>query len=95
MQEKLILEKNPDMVSRVIDDETILMPLYKSSDEINCIYTLNKVASCIWGLIDGKSDLGEIKEEILKNFDTTPKEVDKELREFLKDLREIKAIKEA
>lgn len=94
MQEKLILKKNPDMVSRVIDDETILMPLYKTSDEINCIYALNKVASCVWGLIDGRRELGEIKEEILKAFDTTPKEADKEMREFLKDLKEIKAIKE-
>lgn len=94
MPEKLVLQKNPDVVARVIDGETILMPLYKTSGEINCIYTLNKVASCVWGLIDGKRDTFEIKEEVLKQFDATPREADKELRGFLKDLKEIRAIKE-
>lgn len=92
MKEDMVLCKNPDMVSRVIADETILMPIYKSSDEINCIYSLNKVASGVWDLIDGKRTLEEIKKEVLKKFDTTEEEVDKEMKKFLKDLKEIVAI---
>jgi tRNA uridine 5-carbamoylmethylation protein Kti12 len=92
MEETIVLRKNKDIVSRVIDDETILLPLYKSSEEINCIYTLNKIASQVWELIDGKRTLGEIKKIILRKFDTTPEEVDKEMEKFLKDLKEIKAI---
>jgi tRNA uridine 5-carbamoylmethylation protein Kti12 len=80
------------MVTRVIDDETILLPLYKTSEEINCIYTLNKVASGIWNLINGRRTLAEIKSEVLRKFDTTPEEVDREMAKFLKDLKEIKAI---
>jgi tRNA uridine 5-carbamoylmethylation protein Kti12 len=93
MQENRIWRKNKDMVTRVIDDETILLPIYRSSDEINCIYTLNKVASEVWGLIDGKRPLKKIKEIILERFETTPKEADKKLGELVKDLVEIKAIK--
>lgn len=92
MQESKVLRKNKDMVTRVIDDETILLPLYKISKEINCIYTLNKVASRVWELIDGKRTPLEIKNKVLKEFDTTPQEVDKEMRKLLKDLKEIKAI---
>ena len=92
MGENLVLRKNKDMVIRVIDDETILLPIYKTSEEINCIYTLNKVGSRLWELIDGKKKLGEIKKQVLKEFDTTPQEVDKEITRFLKDLKEIKAI---
>lgn len=92
MKETQALRKNKDMVTRVINDETILLPIYKTSDEINCIYTLNKVASRVWELIDGKRTLGEIKSKVLKEFDTTPKEVDKEMQKLLKDLKEIKAI---
>jgi len=92
MDENLVLHKNKDMVTRVIDDETILLPIYKTSDEINCIYTLNKVGSRLWELIDGKKRLGEIKKQVLKEFDTTPPEVDKEIAKFLKDLKEIKAV---
>ena len=71
------------MVTRVIEDETILLPLYKSSDEINCIYTLNKVASEVWNLIDGKKTLADIKKQVLKKFDTTPKEVNKEMQKVI------------
>lgn len=92
MQKTAALRKNANMVTRVIDDETILMPIYKTSDEINCIYTLNKVASRIWELIDGKKTLSDLRSEILNEFDTTPGEVDKEMEKFLKDLKEIKAI---
>lgn len=92
MKESLTLRKNKDIVTRVIDDETILLPIYKSSDEINCIYTLNKSGSRLWELIDGKKTLFEIKKKLLEEFDTTPQEIDKEIEKFLKDLKEIKAI---
>ena len=92
MENSEFLRKSKDMVTRVIDNETILLPIYKTSEEINCIYSLNKVASRIWELIDGKRTLSEIKKKVLKEFDTTPEEVDKEMTKLLKDLKEIKAI---
>ena len=92
MPESKVLRKNKDMVTRVIDDETILLPIYKTSKEINCIYTLNKVASRVWELIDGKRTPLEIKNKVLKEFDATPQEVDKEMQKLLKDLKEIKAV---
>lgn len=93
MKESAILKKNPDMVSRTIEDETILMPIYKTSEEINCIYTLNDVAARVWELINGKRSLATIKKTLLEEFDVTQKELDKELDKLLKDLKEIKAIK--
>ncbi len=92
MQKAKVLRKNPDMVARVIDDETILLPIYKSSKEINCIYTLNKTASSVWELINGKRTLLQIKKKVLEKFDTTPEEADKEMQKFLKELKEIKAV---
>lgn len=93
MKKDMILKKNENMVTRVIDDETILMPVFKTSDEINCIYTLNKCASRVWELIDGKRKISCIKEKILGEFDTDSKETDREIASLIKDLKEIKAIK--
>jgi hypothetical protein len=92
MKNSIVLRKNPNMVTRVIDDETMLLPISKSSEEINCIYTLNKAGSRIWELIDGRNKLEAIKTQILKEFDATDKEVDKEINKLLKDLYKIKAI---
>jgi len=93
MKKTGVLSKNKDMVTRVIEDETILLPIYKTSDDINCIYTLNKTASEVWKLIDGKNTILDIKKIILERFDTTSEKFDKEMGLFLKDLKEIKAIK--
>ena len=92
MQENTVVRKNPNMVNRMIGDERILVPIYKTSEEINCIYTLNKVAARVWEMFDGKKSLSEIKKQVLKEFATTPQEADKELEKLLKDLKEIKAI---
>lgn len=93
MKETAVLKKNPDMVSRSIEGETILMPIYKTSEEINCIYTLNEVAARVWGLINGKRSLVKIKKMLLEEFDVTEKGLNQKLDKFLKDLKEIKAIK--
>lgn len=92
MEDLKVLKKNPNIVSRKIEGETILMPLYNTSDEINCIYTLNDVADRIWELIDGKKNIEKIKKILIEEFDTTKKELDIELATFIKDLEEIKAI---
>lgn len=91
MKDGIVLHKNPNMVTRVIDDETILLPLLKSSKEINCIYTLNKSASKVWELINGKRTLGQIKEQVMKIFDVTGQEADKEIYKLLRDFNGINA----
>ena len=88
MKDGKIFKKNPKIVVRKIEDETILMPLYSTSEEIDCIYTLNEAAARIWELIDGKRALGKIKKIFLDEFDVT----EEELADFLKDLEEIRAI---
>jgi len=93
IRDTAILKKNPDMVSREIEDETILLPIYKSSDEIDCIYTLNKAGSVFWELVNERRTLGEIKKALLNKFSSTPDEVNKETAKFLKELKKIKAIK--
>lgn len=93
MRKKNAICKNQEMVTRVIDDETILLPIYKTSDEINCIYTLNKAASRVWQMCDKNKTLTQIKKEILDEFDATKEEVDEKIEELFKDFKEIKAIK--
>jgi hypothetical protein len=88
MRDGKIFKKNPKIVVRKIEDETILMPLYSTSEEIDCIYTLNDAAARIWELVDGKRTLGKIKKIFLDEFEVT----EEELADFLKDLEEIRAI---
>ncbi len=92
MDEKIVLRKNKDMVHRLIGGETILLPVYKTSDEINCIYTLNPDAAWVWEKIDSKKTLIQIKKQALKVFDSKPEDIAKKMARLVTELKEIKAI---
>ncbi|MGD0336679.1 MAG: PqqD family protein [Candidatus Omnitrophota bacterium] len=92
MNLKMVLRRNEDIVSRDIEGQIIIMPLHKSSKELNCIYTLNESAAAAWEMIDGKNDLAKIKEELLNKFDVSEKTIERQLSCLVKDLKSIKAI---
>ena len=92
MNDKTVLLKNENMAVRVIDEETVLMPIFGSTDKINSIFTLNKVGSRIWSLINGKRTVGEIKEQLSGVFTVTPARLNKEVAAFLQDLKKINAV---
>ena len=92
MNKEKIYKKNRNIVSRVIAEETVLLPIYKTSEEINCIYTLNKAAAFIWDHIDGKKNLAKISGLVVNEFDVTPQEADKRMAALIKDLSQIKAV---
>lgn len=92
MKSDVVYKKNPQVVTRNIDKETILVPMFKTSAEMNCIYSLNPAASKVWDLFDGKRSIDDIKKAILDKFDTTAQEVDKEIARLIKDLKDIKAV---
>jgi len=87
-------QKNPDIVSRKIADEYILVPIRQNVGDLESIYTLNEVATRIWELIDGKRKIKEIKDKIIEEFEVTPEEAEKDLTELLQKLEKIEGIKE-
>ena len=44
-------KKDPNMVSRKIADEVILVPIRQNVGDLESIYTLNEVATRIWELM--------------------------------------------
>jgi len=94
-KDSAVLVKNGDIAVRVIGEETILLPIYRSSNDINCLYTLNSSAARVWELIDGKRTVGDIKKVILDEFDVTPSGLDSEMRGLLADFHEMKAVSQA
>ena len=87
-----VYKKSDSIVSRKIADEFILVPIRQNVADLESIYTLNETAARIWELIDGKIEVGEIKERIVEEFEVTPEEAEKDLIEHLQQLEEIEAI---
>ena len=87
-----VYKKSDSIVSRKIADEFILVPIRQNVGDLESISTLNEVAARIWELIDGKMKVREIKDKIVEEFEVTPQQAEKDLVEYIKQLKEIEAI---
>ncbi len=87
-----VYKKSDSIVSRKIADEFILVPIRQNVGDLESISTLNEVAARIWELIDGKMKVREIKDKIIKEFEATPQQAEKDLIEYLQQLEGIEAI---
>jgi len=87
-----VYKKSESIVSRRIGDEFILVPIRQDVGDLESIYTLNETGALIWELIDGKLNVGEIKEGLVEAFEVEPEEAEKDLIEHLQQLEGIQAI---
>jgi len=92
MEWNKIYRKNPDIVSREIDNEMILVPVYRTSKDINEMYTLNRTARDIWNMVDGKNTITDINRKMSASYKVDPHRLEEDLKEFIRDMKEIKAI---
>ena len=90
-----VYRQNPNIVSRTILDETILVPVRQSMSDFESIYTLNETADFAWSLFDGVNDLGKIRDKIIIEYDVDQEEAEADLHELVIHLLEIGAIEEA
>jgi len=87
-------QKDPNIVSRKIANEVILVPIRHKVGDLESIYTLNEVAARIWELIDGKRNMSKIRDTIVEEFEIGSQEAERDLEEFLQKLEKIGGIKE-
>jgi hypothetical protein len=86
-------DKNPDMVSRLIGDEFILVPIRRNVADLESVFTLGGTGVRIWELLDGKLTVREILQRLLEEFKVGPEEAEADLREFLSALEEIEGVR--
>jgi len=85
-------KKSEKIVSRRVAHEFILVPICRSTKEVESIYTLNEVAARIWELIDGEKTIDSIARKIIDEFDVSEKDAQSDIRELVNDLEKINAL---
>lgn len=85
--------KDPMIISRLIDDEVILVPIRQNVGDLESIYTLNETAARFWELLDGQRTLADICDLVVVEYEVDPEEAQSELVEFIKQLEEFDAVK--
>lgn len=88
-----VYDKDESVVSRTIDDETILVPIRHDVGDLESIFTLNEVGARIWDLIDGVRPVGAIAKVLALEFKVDSEEAEKDAFEFCRQLEGVGAIR--
>jgi hypothetical protein len=80
---KKIPKKNDKLAWRTIEDETVIMLLTNQLEDGEIVNTLNKTATRIWELIDGKNSEEDLILKIIKEYDIEAKKAKAEVKKFL------------
>jgi hypothetical protein len=71
--------KDPEVVTRKIAGETIIVPMKHTVEDLKAIFTLNEMASLVWGRIDGRTTAGELVSSIYREYCVAPETVVKDV----------------
>lgn len=77
-----IIQRNPDLLDCMVDQEVVLM-----SAEKGRYMNLNKQGSAIWSLIETPSTVRDIVEGLLRRFEVSREVCEREVVAFLEKLR--------
>jgi len=85
-----------DVVAREIEGELIIVPIVAGiGDMEDELYTLNETGKAIWKRLDGKKSLRKIAEELSKEFESSSKEIEKDVIGFVNELLKRRMLVEA
>jgi len=81
------LVRTPSCVTRAIAGETLVIPIARSTADLESIFTLNAVASRIWQLLESPVSPSRLVETIEREFDVSEADAARDVAEFLDSLR--------
>ncbi len=84
--DRRIVMASPEIVSRDIAGEHLLVPVCQGTSEMDSIYTANAVGSLIFSLLDGRRDALGIARLVQERFDVPEQQARDDVRDFLQIL---------
>jgi len=89
-----VYKKNDDdWVSRLILDEAVIIPLCRSEEDMQHIYSIsNDTGLRIWQLLDGEHSVRHIQKILESEYEGQAEAVEREVLEFFGDLLEVQLI---
>ncbi len=86
-------ERDPNVVSREIAGEQILVPIRKRAVDMAALYVLNETGSRVWDLFDGRRTLADVRDVLVQEYDVTLEAAERDLLEIVGQLQEIGVLK--
>jgi len=84
--EKTKYVRNAGVVSRLIADETLVVPIRGGVGDLDSIYSFNAVGSDIWSLLEKEVTVEEMCAWVTEHYEVSQEQALTDIREFLDEL---------
>jgi hypothetical protein len=80
--------------TRNVAGETILVPIRSGVADLECVYTLDEVATAIWLALETPATPSAVVQRVLDEFDVAEEDAHRDVMQFLTTLRDAGLIRE-
>ena len=86
------MKVNMEFVTREVAGEYLLVPVGKTTLNLNGIMTLNEVGAFLWEKLPQAADEAALVDAVLEEYEAERPEVEQDVADFLGKLHELKII---
>jgi hypothetical protein len=87
-------QRSPSVVTRKTGNEYVLVPVTGNIADMNSVYTLNKTGAFLWELIDGETNIEDMIEALIREYDINENTATNDVFEFITEMHKYLIIKE-
>jgi hypothetical protein len=89
------LQRSRNVVSRVVADEAIVVPIRRGAADMDSIYTFNETGTSLWALIETNRSAAELVSHLQSQYGLSAEQAAADTEKFLADLSEAGLIEQS
>jgi hypothetical protein len=82
------IQKSQNVVSRVVADEAIVVPIRRGAADMDSIYTFNEAGTTLWAMIEANRSATDLAAYLQSEYGLTAEKAAADTEKFLADLSE-------
>jgi hypothetical protein len=82
------IQRSQNVVSRVVADEAIVVPIRRGAADMDSIFTFNETGTMLWAMIEAKRNAAELAAHLQTEYGLSAEEAAADIEKFLADLSE-------
>jgi hypothetical protein len=82
------VRRSSNVVSRVVADEAIVIPIRRGAADMDSIFTFNEAGTKLWSLISDAQSSEALAEHLEAEYGLSPEQAAKDAAAFLNDLKQ-------
>src|SRR5580700_9594577 len=89
------VRRSSNVVSRVVADEAIVVPIRRGAADMDSIYTFNETGTSLWALIETNRSAAELVSHLQSQYGLSAEQAAADTEKFLADLSEAGLIEQS